>query len=498
VNDCNVFYSWQSDLANSTNRGFIQGVLEGVAKAIRKDDSIRIQPVVDRDTAGVPGSPDIAATIFGKIDGSAVFVCDVSIVNHGDKGRPTPNPNVLIELGYALKALKSDRILMVMNTAYGVPELLPFDLSKKRVITYDFSEGRKDKAGVRKDLMRKMEKALRMILDNVASIAPPGERSGDATTLKEKCEAILADGDALAWRRLISELWKNIPSQLFEWKPKAEKVWKTDEQQWAASRLEGTEICLPSIVPILAAIGNGNERAWKEAVHSLRQLSLLEREMGSGYMDIVGIGNHMLYFAGSLGMGLAVQTGELKFVKMWMALPMPGREYRETGERPWAEVYNAHRLWGQYMPGNKEPFKQVLEVAGSDCLAGFFPDKVELVRWLFLANLSQSLLELGRYIGEGGSIENLDNARFRTDMYVWPVWGVMKPDDFKLGTWDLFGSGKDILDFVFGKKSSHLTEKFWQYWKKWKRVCVQNLMQGRFLLMRNAQWLTLPGEPPDT
>src|SRR5687768_9999122 len=113
-----VFYSWQSDLPNATNRGFIQTALEGAAKAIRRDESVEIEPVIDRDTSGVPGSPDIASTIFGKIERAKVFVCDVSIINQKavylkdsdgvlepdpDRApRPTPNPNVLLELGYAM------------------------------------------------------------------------------------------------------------------------------------------------------------------------------------------------------------------------------------------------------------------------------------------------------------------------------------------------------------------------------------------------------------
>ena len=145
VNDWKVFYSWQSDLHNSINRGFIQDALERAAKAIRQDVSIKVEPVIDRDTAGVPGSPDIANTIFAKIDRSQVFACDVSIINVEDKARPTPNPNVLIELGYAFKTLTSERIMMIMNTAFGDPKLLPFDLSKKRVIRYHLEEGSSEK-----------------------------------------------------------------------------------------------------------------------------------------------------------------------------------------------------------------------------------------------------------------------------------------------------------------------------------------------------------------
>ena len=99
-----VFYSWQSDLSNRCNRGFIPEALQNAAATIEADETIAIEPVVDRDTQGVPGAPDIAATIFSKFSGADVFVADVSITGRGEK-RPTPNPNVLIELGYAFKAL---------------------------------------------------------------------------------------------------------------------------------------------------------------------------------------------------------------------------------------------------------------------------------------------------------------------------------------------------------------------------------------------------------
>lgn len=76
-----IFYSWQSDLPNATNRGFIQTALENAAKIIRADNSLKIEPVLDRDTMGVSGTPDIAETILNKIKEANVFVADVSIIN---------------------------------------------------------------------------------------------------------------------------------------------------------------------------------------------------------------------------------------------------------------------------------------------------------------------------------------------------------------------------------------------------------------------------------
>src|SRR5262245_57916482 len=81
-----IFYSWQSDLPNSTNRGFIEDAVGRAAASSRAqpaDASTAVEFLanVDRDTRGRLGAPDIAATIFDKIRASDIFVCDVSIIN---------------------------------------------------------------------------------------------------------------------------------------------------------------------------------------------------------------------------------------------------------------------------------------------------------------------------------------------------------------------------------------------------------------------------------
>jgi hypothetical protein len=165
-----IFYSWQSDLPSAANRSFIEKALENASREIRKDGSVNVEPVIDRDTKGVAGSPDIADTIFTKIDRADIFVCDVSIINSVESQspcqiRPAPNPNVLIELGYAVKASGWNRIVMVMNTALGKQEMLPFDLRSKRVTSYHLSESVDDKAAERKKLEKLLESRLREIFE---------------------------------------------------------------------------------------------------------------------------------------------------------------------------------------------------------------------------------------------------------------------------------------------------------------------------------------------
>ena len=108
-----IFYSWQNDLEGKTHRYFIEKCIKKALNRLEKDASIYVG--YDRDTKGKNGSPDITTTIFDKIDKSVLFICDISIVNSDYTGRKTPNPNVLIELGYAASKIGWDRIICLFD-----------------------------------------------------------------------------------------------------------------------------------------------------------------------------------------------------------------------------------------------------------------------------------------------------------------------------------------------------------------------------------------------
>ncbi|CAK8710670.1 hypothetical protein GKODMF_01375 [Candidatus Electrothrix gigas] len=165
-----IFYSWQSDSENKINRNFIEDALkkaikqlkrnEDVLSAMRDDSDIEL----DKDTLNVPGSPPIVDTIFEKISQAAVFVPDLTIVSQSSAGRKLPNPNVLIEYGWALKALGHHCIVPVINTAVEVkPEEMPFDIRHIRhPITYCLSEtdGPEQRKKVKAELAKSLERAL--------------------------------------------------------------------------------------------------------------------------------------------------------------------------------------------------------------------------------------------------------------------------------------------------------------------------------------------------
>jgi hypothetical protein len=125
-----VFYSWQSDAPNNVGRSFIREALDAAASGLHLDEAER--PVIDQDTSGVLGSPVIADTIFQKIRLAKVVVADVTLTGQTSDGKRLANSNVAIELGYAIGVHGDGVLLKVMNTHYGPPEDLPFDLAHRR------------------------------------------------------------------------------------------------------------------------------------------------------------------------------------------------------------------------------------------------------------------------------------------------------------------------------------------------------------------------------
>ncbi len=165
-----IFYSWQSDLENKHNRSFIKNALATAIKELNIDLGIS-EPdreiVLDHDTKGIPGTPDLAGTIFDKIASSTVFIADISFVaERAANSRKTANPNVLIELGYALSKLGSDRVIGVLNTASGSVEELPFDLKHKRhPIQFHIEDASTDHKIQKTDLIATLKTAIKSVID---------------------------------------------------------------------------------------------------------------------------------------------------------------------------------------------------------------------------------------------------------------------------------------------------------------------------------------------
>jgi hypothetical protein len=140
-----VFWSWQSDTPGKVGRHFVRDALNTAIERLKETPEIEEPPArearsamhLDQDRKGIPGSPDLARVILEKIGQSSVFVADVTPVGvtitqaEETQGKKIINPNVAIELGYALHALGDRALLMVMNEHYGSRADLAFDLQSK-------------------------------------------------------------------------------------------------------------------------------------------------------------------------------------------------------------------------------------------------------------------------------------------------------------------------------------------------------------------------------
>jgi hypothetical protein len=155
-----IFYSWQSDIDQKINRYFIQEALLKITKNFEKENILNIE--IDQATRDEPGTPDIANTIFKKIDECSIFVADISFINSNNETRRTPNPNVLIELGYAIKKIGFEKIILIFNNEFGAVDKLPFDINHRRPMQYLYNSSM-DKKIALDDLITKLENAILLI-----------------------------------------------------------------------------------------------------------------------------------------------------------------------------------------------------------------------------------------------------------------------------------------------------------------------------------------------
>jgi hypothetical protein len=170
-----IFWSWQSDSPDNTGRHFVREALDAALEQLKNEASIEesLRDLdYDHDRTRAQGGSSLAKITLEKIDHTNLFVADVTPVGKtaipGKKMNPIINSNVAIELGYALARLGGQRLLMVLNKAYGTHEDLPYSLrNKSGLITYFLSTGAtaEDKKHKKKQLTSVLKTAIRERLD---------------------------------------------------------------------------------------------------------------------------------------------------------------------------------------------------------------------------------------------------------------------------------------------------------------------------------------------
>jgi hypothetical protein len=196
-----VFYSWQSDIPQDINLKPIRRALK-LASADLEEKLDNIQIDQDEATRNTSGSINIPKSIFQKISRADIFVCDITTINKdSQESRKAPNPNVLIELGYAIANLGWKRIIMLFNKEYGVfPNDVPFDIDRHRIADF-IIKNKNDKKG--KDDLKNI---LKNAVEQIIKINPP--KPSDSMTLDP--EIIKKRNDIKQIKLVLSSL--HIPS----------------------------------------------------------------------------------------------------------------------------------------------------------------------------------------------------------------------------------------------------------------------------------------------
>ena len=158
-----IFYAWQLHTKPEYNKNLIHSAITSAIKNLSGKGILKdVELVLEHDTKGIPGSPNINEEIDKKISESDIFICDLTNKNNGANG------NVLVEYGQAKQAHCLTSIIGICNEAYGAPEdYLEFDISHNRFpITYECNQD-EDIENTVASLANKIEQAIRAIAASV-------------------------------------------------------------------------------------------------------------------------------------------------------------------------------------------------------------------------------------------------------------------------------------------------------------------------------------------
>ena len=138
----NLFFSWQSE--DKKSRKVLDLALQNAVDALN-GRGIRLE--IDHSTLGESGMPSIDQTILRKIDACDIFLADITPVCNYQKTsgngiqleREVPNPNVLLELGYAMSALGVGYVIVAAHQGSWIPENMPFDINHRSIYSFTSS-----------------------------------------------------------------------------------------------------------------------------------------------------------------------------------------------------------------------------------------------------------------------------------------------------------------------------------------------------------------------
>lgn len=180
-----IFNSWQSDSPHNSKA--IRSALREVCNKLEsKISDLHIK--IDEATSNQTGALHIPNAILQNITNADIFIVDLTTVGKVFEGnKKLQNPNVLIELGYAISQLGWDRIILLFNRQFGEFNDLPFDIEKRSCLDFKIVSS-DDKNGIgllRENLISRIKQIIEVNPEKPtkATLVLDKERSKDIGTV---------------------------------------------------------------------------------------------------------------------------------------------------------------------------------------------------------------------------------------------------------------------------------------------------------------------------
>lgn len=158
-----IFYSWMSDRPTDQCLDYIRNKLREDCKKLEKVHHVKI--IIDSDSRGEDGSKSIEENVLKKIADCDLFVGDITPIYPRVAKlwwqKPTPNPNVMYELGFAVSSLGWNRCIMVWNSKYGDLGKAPFDIRNHSTVTYEKGKKELSLYGILKSKIEKYDELVK-------------------------------------------------------------------------------------------------------------------------------------------------------------------------------------------------------------------------------------------------------------------------------------------------------------------------------------------------
>ena len=129
-----VFYSWQTSTPENENKQLILDQLNTAANKLKKDG---INLLIDQDSRNTTRKDSIDYIILQKIPSCDFFIGDITPILTNESGKIISNPNVMLELGYAVKVIGWARCILVWNSKFGDVNNAPFDIRNRSIMIYN-------------------------------------------------------------------------------------------------------------------------------------------------------------------------------------------------------------------------------------------------------------------------------------------------------------------------------------------------------------------------